>query len=403
MNGRINILTFTSLWPNAEQPNFGVFVRNRIEAMAGLDGINLRVVAPAPWFPEQLRHPIVPDRWRRMARIPDREVTAGIDTFHPRHVVTPKLGMSFYGRWMAKGAESLLRRLHEENPVDLIDAHYVYPDGYAATLLGERLNIPVVITARGTDINLFPRMPLIRPMVREALKNARGVIAVSEDLRLRMLELGADEEKIAVIRNGVDRDVFFPRDRMAARLKLGIDAGSKVVLTVASLVKVKRIDRLIDAIGSQRTNGVKLFVVGDGPERSRLESRIARKNLGGRVFLPGARSQPELAEWYAAADLFCLASRSEGCPNAVIEAMACGLPVIAADAGGVRELVTEPGYGRVIISPTAQGLAAEIASALDRNWRREEIAAHGGSRSWQDVAREVMDYYASRNLKPDDY
>ncbi len=384
----MNILVFTSLWPNSEQPNFGLFVRHRVAALSKLDGVSVRVVAPVPYFPKHLNSPILPEHWRRAARIPERETIAGIETFHPRHLVTPKLGMSFYGRWMASGAEKLIRRLREEEPIDAIDAHYVYPDGYAAALLGARLKLPVVITARGTDINLFSQMPLIRPLIRQALARADGVIAVSDALKRRMVELGVEAGKIAVVRNGIDREVFHPRDRTEARRKLGLDAQSRIVITVAALVPLKGIDRLVDAMAL--TRAARLYVIGEGPQRATLQSRIARNNLTDRVLLVGSKSQAELAEWYSAADLFCLASHREGCPNAVIEALACGLPVVAADVGGVGELISKPAYGRVVSSPTAENLAAEIEAALEANWNRNEISAYGGARSWADVAEEAM-------------
>jgi teichuronic acid biosynthesis glycosyltransferase TuaC len=389
----MNILVFTSLWPNNEQPNLGVFVKNRIAALANIDGIDVRVVAPVPYFPKLFQSPIIPARWRRMARIADREMIAGIETFHPRHIVTPKVGMTFYSRWMARGAEDLLRRLHAEQPITLLDAHYVYPDGHAAVLLGERLNIPVVITARGTDINLFSRMPLIRPMIRQALKRARGVIAVSSALKQRMVEVGIEAEKVTVIRNGVDHSIFYPRDRAEARRRLGLASDSRIIITVGALVTVKGIDRLIDAMKLLSNESMKLYVIGEGPERAALESQIAKFELTDRVFLVGSRPQQDLAEWYSAADLFCLASSREGCPNVVIEAMACGTPVIAADVGGVRELIVRRGCGRVISAVTAENLAREIKVALEIDCDRDVIARQVEARSWAIVAREVIEYW----------
>jgi glycosyltransferase involved in cell wall biosynthesis len=403
----MNSLVFTSLWPNAEQPHFAVFVKHRIVAMSRLKGVNVRVVAPVPYFPEKIQFPILdrfwPGHWRKMARIPRRELVAGIETFHPRHLVMPKIGMTFYGRWMADGVESLVRRLRDEQPVDVIDAHYVYPDGYAATLIGERLKIPVVITARGTDVNLFSRMPLIRPLVRKALMRADGVIAVSDALKRRMVELGVEAGKIATIRNGVDREVFYPRDRMEARRRLKLDPQARVIVTASALVPLKGIDRLVDAMALMRDANAKLYVIGEGPQRAALETRIARYDLADRVHLVGFKSQAELAEWYSAADLFCLASHREGCPNVVIEAMACGLPVVAADVGGVGELVSRPDYGRAILIPTAENFAAEIEAALEARWSREEIAKSSCARSWSDVAHDVMSYYASRKIKSLDH
>jgi glycosyltransferase involved in cell wall biosynthesis len=401
----MNILVFTSLWPNAEQPNLGVFVKHRVAAVSRLEGVNARVVAPVPYFPKKipLRN-FWPERWRRAASVPDREMIDGIETFHPRHLLTPKIGMSLYGRWMAGGAEALMTGLRAGQPfglpIDLIDAHYVYPDGYAAVLMAERLNIPVVITARGTDVNLFSRMPLIRPLIRKALALADGVIAVSEALKRRMVELGVEADKIAVIRNGVDREVFYPRDRTEMRLRLGLDSASRVIVTAGALVTVKGVDRLIDAMAlvrnSPRGVNAKLYVIGEGPRRAALEARIKGNDLADRVFLVGQRPQSELAEWLSAADLFCLASRREGCPNVVIEAMACGLPVVAPDVGGVSELISKPEYGITLQSPTAGKFAEAITTALEANWNRTEIAVAGCARSWSDVANEIMVYYRER-------
>ncbi|HMY71328.1 MAG TPA: glycosyltransferase, partial [Blastocatellia bacterium] len=293
-----------------------------------------------------------------------------------------------------------VERLHREQPIDVIDAHYVYPDGYAAALIGRRLNVPVFITARGTDINLFSRMPLIRPKIVKALQRATGIIAVSQALKARMIELGIAAEKIAVIPNGIDHAVFHPQDRAAARRKLGLNPEDTILLTVGALVPAKGIDRLIDALAllvrKDQERRLKLFVIGEGVERKKLESQISNLRLENRVFLLGAKPQTELVAWYSAADLFCLASQREGCPNVVIEAMACGLPVIATDVGGVRELIGAA-CGRVVAESNPETFAAEIGSALATNWNRLEIAERGGARSWATVAEEVMQFFVARH------
>ena len=216
----MNVLTFTTLWPNGERPNLGVFVKHRAVALAQ-HVESLRVVAPMPYFPKQLAFDFVPAQWRQMARIAERETIAGLETWHPRFFNPPKVGMRWYGQWMARGAEAVVRELHAARPFDLIDAHYVYPDGDAAMRLGEALGVPVCVTARGTDINLFTRLPHICPLIQRTLQRAQGIIAVSAALKERMVELGIAADKIAVIRNGIDRQVFYLRDKAASRQQLG--------------------------------------------------------------------------------------------------------------------------------------------------------------------------------------
>ncbi|MDX2029381.1 MAG: glycosyltransferase [Blastocatellia bacterium] len=392
----MNLLVLTSLWPNAEQPDFSPFVRQRIAAIAR--SAEVRVVAPVPYFPRRIRSTLVPAHWRRAARIPMAEEVAGFETAHPRWLATPRIGMRFYSRWMARAVEPALRRMHAERPIDLIDAHYVYPDGHAAVLVARRLGLPVVITARGSDVHQFSEMAAIRPLIREALAAADGVIAVSGALRRRMVELGIPEEKIAVIRNGIDGAVFAPRDRAAARRRLGVPAERRMLLSVGHLVPVKGFDRLIDAMDSIEARDVALHIVGEGPERPRLAERIRARALQDRVFLPGARPHAELADWYSAADLFCLASLREGCPNGVLEAMACGAPVLAADVGGIAEILP-PACGRVLAPASSEDFAAGIARALERQWDRDEIARRGAARAWPQVAAEVLEYYERRGLR----
>ena len=390
----MNILVFTTLWPNREQPNFGAFIRHRTVALSQLAGVSLQVVAPVPYFPKALAAR-APKDWQIKARIQEREMISGLAVEHPRYLVTPKVGMRFYGHWMASGAEKIVRQLHQKMPFDLIDAHYIYPDGLAALELGRALNLPVVMTARGSDIHQFSQLPHIRPLLHEALSGATSVISVSGGLRQSMVELGIPAEKIAVIHNGIDRTVFHPRDRVAARRKLGLDPARRMMIAVCSLIPSKGLDRLIEAVAllvrQGADEGLLFYVVGEGHARASLEAQIAAHGLSERIFLVGARLQAELPEWYAAADAFCFATHGEGCPNVVIEALACGLPVIATNIPGIDELITSPAYGRLVPpdGSVASGFAEQMAAAFKTTWDRDAIAAYGGARAWEDVAVEV--------------
>ncbi|MFN0120844.1 MAG: glycosyltransferase [Blastocatellia bacterium] len=386
----MNILVFTTLWPNAEQPNLGVFIRNRTLALARRPGVNVRVVAPVPYFPRTLAG-LAPPEWRKKARIPARETLEGLAVEHPRYLVTPKVGMRYYARWMAQGATRIAGWLHARAPFDLIDAHYLYPDCLAALSLGQALNLPVVMSARGSDVNVFPGLPHIRPLIQQALAGADGMIAVSQGLKNEMLALGAAADRLRVIRNGVNGALFYPREQGAARQRLGLDPQRKILLTVCSLTPRKGVDRLIEALArlrreNENTNAM-LCVVGEGPVRPALAELIGRHNLRDHVLLAGAKPNAALADWYAAADLFCFASHGEGCPNVVLEAQACGLPVLGAHVAGVDELLTDADLGMLVPTDNpAQAFATAMRQALARAWDRELIAGKGSGRAWEDVA-----------------
>ena len=333
-----------------------------------------------------------------MANLAESEIIAGLSVEHPRYFNPPQVGMRYYADWMARGARATVERLHREQPIDLIDAHYVYPDGAAAVQLGATLNIPVCVSARGTDINLFSTLPHIRPLIVDALQRAQGIVAVSDALKQRMVELGIAADKIAVIRNGIDAQYFYPRDQAAARQKLGLPLEAKIIVTVSALVALKGIDRLIDALALMKKSAARLFVIGQGPEREALQARIAAHNLTERITLVGAKPQAELGDWYAAADVFALASHREGCPNVIVEALACGTPVVASDVGGISELVTDDRFGLLVPAneANAQGFAARLQTALQKGWSRKVIAASGGARGWDDVAQDVLRYWQTR-------
>ena len=399
----MNVLTFTTLWPNAEKPGLGVFVKHRAMALAQRPTVaNLRVVAPVPFFPKRLAFGFVPARWRQMAHIAERENVGGLATWHPRFFNPPRVGMRWYGYWMASGAEPVVRQLHAQERFDLIDAHYVYPDGAAAVRLGEALGAPVCVTARGTDINLFSQLPHIRRLIQRTLQRAQGIIAVSAALKQRMVELGLEADKITVIRNGIDRQTFHWRDQAAARQRRGLNGADRILVTVGALVPLKGLDRLIGAMQSvaHTESRARLFIIGEGPERAALVAQISAAGLEQHVFLTGTKPQQELPDWYAAADVFCLASEREGCPNVIIEAMACGAPVVASAVGGIGELVADERFGLLVpeAEANASGFAMRVTAALARPWEREMIAAHASARGWTEVAEEVLAYWHSRRL-----
>jgi glycosyltransferase involved in cell wall biosynthesis len=297
---------------------------------------------------------------------------------------------------MFLGALSTGRRLHRRLAFDCIDAHYVYPDGFAAILLGKILKIPVAISARGTDINVFPSFGLIRPLIRWTLQQAKGLIAVSSALKDRMVHLGAPADKIRVIPNGVDVERFEPMDRCEARRSLGIPVTGAVIVSVGSLVPAKRHEVLIEAVAQLATRipDLKAYIIGDGSLRSELEALRRRTHGEGRVFLVGEKPNTELSRWFSAADVSCLLSAREGWPNVVMESLACGTPVIATRVGGIPEIIVSSELG-ILVAEDLGSITEGIASALRRQWDRGALVRYAQSRTWKVVAAEVQEYLTS--------
>src|SRR6267378_413169 len=180
MNPQLRALIYTTLFPNSTQPLHGTFILERMRHL--LPFVDMSVVAPVPYFPRIN----VNQRWFNFAEAPHVERFAGFEVDHPRYLVIPRIGMTTHGFSMFAGSLPQVWRRLRAADVDLIDAHYIYPDGLAAVMLGALLKKPVVVSARGSDINLFPKFAAIRPMVRQVLKRADAVIAVSRPLKNAM-------------------------------------------------------------------------------------------------------------------------------------------------------------------------------------------------------------------------
>jgi glycosyltransferase involved in cell wall biosynthesis len=281
---------------------------------------------------------------------------------------------------MAKATLGAVREIAStRGPINVIDAHYFYPDGVAAAQVAERLGIPFVVTARGSDINVIAEFAKPRQMIVEAAHRAKMVIAVSEALKRSLVGLGVDEGKIEVLRNGVDLTFFCPGDRVALRDKLGFD--STMFISVGALKEAKGHDVAIRSLA--HIPGASLTVIGGGPFENELKSLATSLGLESRVDFAGRLSADELLDYYQAADALLLVSRREGMPNVVLESLACGTPVIAADVGGIREVVSDPAMGELLSDRRPQSLATAWRSLMQRGIDRGTIRKRAECLSWE--------------------
>ncbi|MCP5157221.1 MAG: glycosyltransferase [Ectothiorhodospiraceae bacterium] len=376
----MRVLVLAGLYPNSEQPRHGIFVETRVRKLVEAGGVEVNVIAPVPWFP--LEHARF-GRYGRYARVPAVETRHGIEISHPRWLAVPKVGMAVAPLLNAASVLAAARRLRSRGfDFDVIDAHFFYPDGVAATIVGAVLGRPVVVTARGSDLNLFPRHAIPRRWIRWAARRAAAVITVSEALRQVLLEIGGDDVRSRTVRNGVDLGLFRPTDRSEARKTLGLDGA--VVLAVGNLVPEKGNDVLVRALA--QLPGVTLVLVGEGPQRQPLEALARTLGVEERVRFHENVPQPELASIYGAADVLALASEREGWPNVLLEAMACGCPVVAADVGGVREIVGDTVAGTVVQQRSAEAFASALRGVLECRPSADVVRAHAARYAWDEVS-----------------
>jgi len=376
---RLKIVTFTTLFPNAQQPTHGVFVENRLRHLVETGAVNARVVAPVPWFPSSAS---IFGRYATVAKVVPREMRSNLCIEHPKYLILPKIGMNFVPSWLVSASFPVLKRLQAEEDFDLIDAHYFYPDGVAAVELGRRLNKPVVITARGTDVNFIPRYPGPRRMIIAAANAAAGIVAVSQAIKDAIVDLGIPAGKITVLRNGVDLKLFHPGGRTEAREHLKLQ--ERVLLSVGHLIERKGHNFPIEALPS--LPGFTLVVAGAGPERNGLESLAKRLNVQDRVRFLGSVSHHELQKVYAAADALILASSREGWPNVLLEAMACGTPVVATPIWGNPEVVAQPEAGVLMKDRTAEAVAEGVRRLFRNLPDREATRRYAEDYSWDDTS-----------------
>ena len=364
----IRTLLFSTLYPSSVRPNHGIFVETRLRHLLTSGEVETHVIAPVPWFP--FKHKRFGE-YAKHAAVPAHEVRNGIRVEHPRYLLLPKIGMNSAPFSLARAGLTAANRLIAEGyDFDLIDAHYFYPDGVAATIMGKALNKPVVITARGTDINLIPQYDKPRKLILQAAEDCAAIITVSAALKNAIVGFGGTAQKITVLRNGVDLDLFKPMERSEARARFGVSRFA--IASVGNLVPNKGHQHAIGAL--TLLPDAELLIAGQGAYKKELKALADRIGVADRVKFLGLLPQDELRWLYSAADALVLASEREGWPNVLLEAMACGTPVIASNVGGIPEMVASSAAGVLLQASDHFGIAQAAtdlrAQLPDRNATR---------------------------------
>ena len=387
----MRILTLSSLYPNEAQPGKGTFVESKVKRLKQYsDEIEQVVVSPVPAIP-MLGGFMSGQKY--IQKIKPEAIWDGVKVYYPRFTHVPGLSMYISPRMIYNACKPVIAKIIENGfDFDLIDAHYVYPDGVAAYYLSQYFKKPYTVTALGSDINILPNYNLPRSRICKTLENADGVAGVSKDLCDKMVQLGADKAKTTAIYNGVDLERFSPTDKAAAKKRVGLES-NKTLLSIGNLVPLKGFDLIIKAL--EAIDGVNLIIVGDGPEEANLKALTQELNLEDRVTFAGRLPQDQLPDYYNAAEIYVLASSSEGMANVLLESIACGTPIIATPIDGIKEVVMNDTVGRVIENRTPSDIASAVNDLLNNKSDSEDIRQIAEQFNWDKTSEQQIELFSA--------
>jgi len=391
-----HVLSISTLYPNAVNPRFGTFVARSMEALAkrGVERGDWRVSVVNPiGLP-----PVALGRYRALSKLPTVSEENGVTVHRPRFTLVPAVGERRNASAIAKAALPLIRQIHAETPIDLIDAQFFFPDGPAAAWIAQEMGLPLSLKARGSDITYWGTLDFAREQMLEAAHRANGLLAVSGSLAEEMVVIGMPREKIRVHYTGLDRDRFRPLTHTQLRAQLGTELGCQfpdnapLMVCVGALIERKGQDIAIAALAN--IEGAQLALVGKGEDEAHLRSLASDLGVAERVHFAGSLDHDMLPLVLSAADVMVLPTANEGLANAWVEALACGTPVVTCDVGGAREIITNATAGR-LVERNPESVAAGVLAVLNNPPMRPAVAAMAEKFSWQTNAIELAAYYES--------
>ena len=393
----MRLVVFTTLFPRPGAPHHGVFVLERLRSYLARYDAEAVVIAPVPWIPRALAK----GSYAEYADVPAEERRAGIRVLHPRYALLPKIGMSSAPVTLASAGAKALKTLHHEGQrFDLMDAHYLYPDAVAAERIARRHGLPVVVTARGSDLSLLPDYRVPRAWLRSMLRRASSAITVCQALADALEPLRPPSLPVRVLGNGVDAAKFRPLDRAEARARLGWPQDRPTVVSVGHLIERKGHHHLIEAL--PQLDGVEARILGQGPWENRLRALAAERGVADRTHFCGVLPHEDLHLAYSAGDVSLLLSSREGWPNVVLESLACGTPVVATRIWGTPEILREDGLGRLVDEPEPTAIADAVRELLSDPLDRTPIRRFAEGHSWEHVAdgmNEVFEAVLGRSVR----
>lgn len=384
------ILYFSSQFPTLHSPSRGVFSLQRVRALRRA-GCDVLVVNPVD-MTAILTRPGQAYRWmRNQAQHPCEMMLQGMPVYYPRWIYPPKRIIGWYSSYFLYfQVQNLVKKLAKSFLPDAILASWL-PDAVAASLLGNTLHIPVLAIADGTDVNAMPDKYRAWNYARDILnEKADFLVFVSDALKSVGNSRGLSGRKSIVLHNAVDIHLFTPSSLVR-------NDGVFTILGVGRLIHAKGFQILLDAFAAfhrRLSEPARLILVGEGPQRNSLVQQAVDLGIRSSVEFVDPLEQEELVKYYQAANVFCLPSYSEGLPCVVVEAMACGKPVVASRVGGTPEVV-DAQSGILVAPGDASALCEALLQAKNSVWNgeiiRKKIVDDFGWEKWAKTMIELFD------------
>lgn len=396
-----HVLSLSTLYPNAVNPRFGTFVARSLEALAQLQ-LKARGAERGDWQVSVVNPiglpPVALGRYRALSKLPEHSEEHGVAVHRPRFTLIPAVGARRNASAIAKAALPVVRQIHADTPIDLIDAQFFFPDGPAAAWIAQEMGLPLSLKARGSDITYWGGLDFAREQMLEAADRAKGLLAVSGSMAEEMAAIGMPRDKIRVHYTGLDRNRFRPLTHTQLRTQLGNELGfmishnAPLLVCVGALIERKGQDIAIAALA--KIEGAQLILVGKGEDEAHLRDLARDLGVAERVHFAGSLDHDMLPLVLSAADAMVLPTANEGLANAWVEALACGTPVVTCDVGGAREIITNATAGR-LVERNPESVAAGVQAVLNNPPMRQAVAAMAEKFSWQTNAIELAAYYES--------
>ncbi len=385
-----HVVSLSTLYPNPANPRFGTFVARSLEALASRSDWRVTVVNPLG-IP-----PIAFGRYRALADLPAVAQDGGIDIYRPQFRLIPRIGGRRNAAAIVKAALPVIQRIHLDNPIDVLDAQFFFPEGPAAAQIADALRLPLSIKARGSDISYWGDQGFARDQMLAAAERADGILAVSRALANDMVAMGMLRDKITVHYTGLDRDRFRPMDHVGLRGQLGqtlgfnIPENTPLLACVGALIQRKGQDIAINALSA--LPDARLILIGKGEQEQQLRGLAFDLGVADRVHFAGSIDHDLMPVILSATDVMVLPTVAEGLANAWVEALACGARVVTSDVGGARELITSDIAGRLVLrsaEAVADAVKALMASPVDR----QQVAAMADRFDWETNGAQLAEHY----------